>query len=161
MNTVTQALALTVRTFIFFFQENLGNCTSFLEIYDAISEEPQTCDNGTDGSFQVTKVSVTCIDGPPLTATANFVLSQDNCQDDGTEITATGDMNMSLSFSAAGNIGTLSSQDFLAQGLTFIFGNFETKVDFSNNNLSCDDSDDLNVDRDDCEVSGDCESCDF
>ncbi|MDX1386100.1 MAG: hypothetical protein R3257_00820 [bacterium] len=161
VNKVTQALALTLRTFISFFQENLGDCEAFLSIYDGISEEPETCDNGDEGSFQLTKLSVECIDGPPLTATANFILSQNNCQDDGTEITATGDMNMTLSFSAAGNIGTLSSQDFLAQGLTFVFGNFETKVEFANNNLSCDDSDDLLVDGDDCEVSGDCQDCNF
>ena len=161
VNVVTRALALTVRTFVSFFQENLGDCNAFLEIYNGISEDPQTCDNGTNGSFQVTKTGVNCIDGPPLTATANFILEQNNCQDDGTEITSTGTMNMTLSFSAAGNIGILATTNLVAQGLNFVFDNFQTRVDLSNNNLSCSDSGDLNVDGDNCSVSGDCRKCNF
>jgi len=161
VDVVTQALALTVRTFISFFQENLGDCEAFLEIYNGITEDPQTCDNGSDGSFQITKTSVTCLGGPPLTAMANFILEQNNCQDDGTEITATGTMNMTLSFTAAGNIGILASADLVAQGLGLVFDNFQTRVDLSNNNLSCSDSGDLTVNGDICSVSGDCRKCNF
>ncbi len=161
VDDVTRALALTIRTFINFFQDNLGNCTQFLQIYDALTEEVQDCDNPGEGTFQLTKLSVVCENGPPLTATADFTLEQTNCQDNGTKITSTGTMAMTLSFSAAGNIGILATNDLLAQSLTFVFNNFQTQVDLSNNNLSCRDSDDLTVDGGNCSVSSDCRQCNF
>lgn len=161
VDDVTQALALTVRTFINFFQDNLSNCDRFLQIYDGITEDVETCDNGDAGTFQVTKISVTCDNGPPLTAVVELTLNQDNCQDNGTKITSTGLMDMTLNFSAGGNIGILASQDLLAQDLTFVFDNFQAKVDFSNSNLSCSDSGDLTVDGDPCSVASNCRQCVF
>lgn len=158
---VTRALALTVRTFLNFFQDNLSNCDAFFQIYDEISTEPQECDNGSEGSFQLSKGMVTCEDGPPLTAEADFILVQNNCRDNGTDITSTGSMGMIINFSAAGNIGMLSTSDLEAQGLMFVFDGFETKLDFSNNNLSCNDSGDLTVDGSNCSVSSDCRRCNF
>jgi hypothetical protein len=127
---VTRALALTVRTFINFFQDNLKNCDSFFEIYDGITEEVQPCDNPGEGTFQVTKLTVTCQNGPPLIANAVFTLEQNNCQDNGTKITSTGTMQMTLDFSAAGNFGTLATEDLFAEGLTFVFTDFVGNVCF-------------------------------
>jgi hypothetical protein len=158
---VTRALALTARTFINFFEDNLGNCEAFFVIYDGITEELESCDNGDEGSFQVTKLSVTCTDGPPLTATAQFTLEQTNCQDNGTGITSTGLMEITLDFSAAGNFGTLASTDLLSQGLTFVFTDFVAKVVLSSSNLSCSDSGDLTVDGDICSVASNCRRCVF
>lgn len=161
VDQVTRSLALTVRTFIEFFQDNLGNCDLFFQIYDDLTEEVQPCDNPGDGTFQVTKGMIECENGPPLTATVDFTLVQDNCQDDGTKITSTGTILMTLDFSAAGNIGILASTDLVAQDLTFVFDNFQSKVDLSNNNLSCSDSGDLTVDGANCSVSSNCRQCDF
>jgi hypothetical protein len=158
---VTRALALTLRTFINFFQDNLKNCDAFFEIYDAISEAAQPCDNPEDGTFQLTKFTVACSDGPPLTANALFTLEQINCKDNGTEITSTGLMDMILDFSAAGNFGTLASVNLLAQDMSFVFTDFITKVDLSSNNLSCSDSGDLTVDGQDCSVASNCQRCVF
>jgi len=161
VDDVTQALALTLRTFINFFQDNLGNCDLFLQIYDELTETVQECDNPGEGTFQLTKISVICENGPPLTATADFILDQTDCQDNGTKITSTGSMTMTLSFSAAGNIGILASTNLVAQDMTFVFDNFQTKVDLSNNNLSCGDSGDLTVDGSNCSVSSNCQKCNF
>ena len=158
---VTRALALTARTFINFFQDNLKNCESFLEIYDAITEAVENCDNGDEGTFQVTKVSVTCDSGPPLVGTVQLTLAQNNCEDNGTDINSTGIMQLTLDFSAAGNFGTLVTEDLLAQGLMFVFDDFVAKVELSSSNLSCNDSGDLTVDGDNCNVASNCRKCVF
>jgi hypothetical protein len=161
VDKVTRALALTVRTFINFFQDNLKNCDSFLQIFDAITEEVQPCDNPEDGTFQVTKLNVTCQDGPPLTATAQFTLQQTNCQDNGTKITSTGLMQLTLDFSSAGNFGTLASQDLVAEGLTFVFTDFVGEVSLASSNLSCSESGNLIVDGSSCRVASNCRKCIF
>jgi hypothetical protein len=158
---VTRALALTARTFINFFQNNLKNCDSFLQIYNEITEEVQTCDNGDEGTFQVTKQSVTCSSGPPLIATVVFTLTQNNCEDNGTDITSTGVMQITLDFSTAGNFGTLASENLFAQDLTFVFADFVAKIVLSSNNLSCEDSGDLTVDGENCRPASNCRSCSF
>lgn len=160
VDRVTQALALTIRTFISFWEEDLNNCGNFIQIYDELTEDVETCDNG-DGTFQVTKISIACADGPPLTGVVNLILSQNNCKDDGTDVTSTGNIRMELNFSSAGNIGILASTDLLSQDILFIFDNFQTRVDLSNNNLSCSDSGDLNADGENCNVSSDCRRCNF
>lgn len=160
VDRVTRALALTARTFINFFQDNLQNCEAFLVIYDGITEEVQPCDNP-EGTFQVTKVSVTCADGPPLTAFVELILAQNNCQDNGTDINSTGVMNLTLEFSAGGNFGTLATDNLLAQGFVFVFADFIAKVNLSSSNLSCGDSGDLIVDGDDCTPSSNCRRCVF
>lgn len=159
VDRTARALALTIRTFISFWEEDLGNCADFIRIYDELTEEVQSCDN--DGTFQVTKISVSCVDGPPLDGVVTLTLNQNNCQDNGTDITSTGDINMELNFSSAGNIGILATTDLLSQGITFIFDNFQTQVDLSNNNLSCSDSGNLNADGRNCNVSSDCRRCNF
>jgi hypothetical protein len=158
---VTRALALTVRTFINFFQDNLNNCDSFLQIYNGITEDVQPCDNPGEGTFQVTKNNVTCENGPPLTATVQLTLEQNNCKDNGTGITSTGVMQLTLDFSSAGNFGTLASQDLFAEGLTFVFDDFVGKVSLASNTLSCADSGNLIVDGSSCRPSSNCRNCVF
>lgn len=161
VNRATQNFALTIRTFINFFQDNLKNCKDFLEIWDAIIEEPQTCDNGTDGVFQVTKDMVNCENGPPINATAFFTITVNNCKDDGTDVTSTGTETLELTFTSAGNIGILITNDMLVDEFNYTFDDFETKVDLSNNNLSCSDSGDMFVDGDKCSVASNCRRCNF
>jgi hypothetical protein len=161
VNKVTRALALTARTFINFFQDNLKNCDAFLQIYNELTEEVQPCDNPDEGTFQVTKLEVTCTDGPPLIANAVFALQQTNCRDNGTDITSTGLINLVLDFSSSGNFGTLASEDLVAEGITFVFPDFVAKVDLSSNNLSCNDSGDLIADGDSCRVASNCRNCAF
>ncbi len=159
VNRVTQALALTARTFVSFFQDDLKNCDRFENIYDELSTSPEPCDGR--GFFQLSKLSVSCENSSPLNAQADFVLEQIDCRDNGTGITSSGKMTLSLQFSSQGNIVLMASQELFAQELVFNFQDFQVKINLSSNNLSCSDSGNLTVDGEDCNVASNCRSCRF
>ena len=163
VNDVTEAFALTNRTFIGFFQDNLKSCNAFFEIYDELSEDVVVCDDDT-GTFQVTKESASCDDGPPLVAQADFTVVQDGCKDTGTDITSTGTFQLQANFSPEGNIGIMMATDLIAKDLGFTYTNFWTRVDLSDNNLSCSDAGDMTVSEvgapdETCGISSNCRRC--
>lgn len=164
VNKAVRNFALSIRTFVNFFKDDLNNCADWLAIFDAITTEPQPCDNGDEGFFQVSKGTADCVDGTPLNAEANFVIDQVNCKDNGTNVTVTGTMNLQLDFSGEGNIGFLSADGLIVQGFGFSFESFRTRVDFSNSSLSCSDSGEVTVSEagvpdQTCNVSSSCRTC--
>ncbi len=150
-------LALTGRTFIFFFQDDLSSCDQFFEVYDQITEETQTCDN--EGNFSVTKLNAQCLGGSPINAVADFQLEQINCRDSNTDVIAEGVMQLSLEFSTKGNLAFIQTNSLLLNENIFSFDDFRVEIEFSNNDLSCADSANLFVNNEICDVSSDCRNC--
>lgn len=159
INRGVRYLALTGRTFIYFFQDNLSSCDKFLEVYNQISEEVEDCNNPGEGTFKLTKLNAQCVPGAPINAIADFQLEQNNCQDSNTDVFAAGPLSLSLEFSAKGNFAILETDSIDLNEAEFVLSNFRIEIEFSNNDLSCIDSEDIMVEGETCDVASDCRSC--
>ena len=157
INEATQYFSLLAQTLVQFFQNDLTKCSNFNKIYEQISTASFDCDNGSEGKFNMLKNAVSCIDGSPLLASADFTLIMDNCADDPNSVTTTGPINFMLNFTANKDFVVVSSPSVIVNDLEFVFSNLEVQIKFSSGNLECDG--DMLVDGDECSVNSDCESC--
>jgi len=158
IDEATQYFSLLAQTLVQFFQNDLTKCSSFNMIYDQISTASFDCDNGTEGKFNMLKNNVTCVDGSPLLATADFTLIMDNCADDPNSVTTTGPINFSLNFTSSKDFVLVASPSVVVNGLEFVFSGFEVQIKFSSGNLDCEGE--MTVDGENCSVNSNCESCD-
>lgn len=156
---ITQALALTGTTYVDFFQDSLANCQDFAELFAALETDLQTCDNGDEGTFRSFKQDFFCEAIAPIEARAEFLLVQENCQDDSTELTSTGEILIQLEFSTDGNFANLSSEELITDRGVAVFQDFRVQVNFATNTLSCSESEDIEINSQICRVRSNCESC--
>ncbi|MCB1214621.1 MAG: hypothetical protein KDK66_04005 [Deltaproteobacteria bacterium] len=144
VNQVTQGLALTGKTFVDFFEDNLDSCQDLVEVFNALEATTKPCDN--DGNFVLNKTleSFSCQSDSPLQAQMELVLTQNNCKDQQTNLTSTGRIEIVLEFSSSGNFAILKSDGLLSQGKLFVF-ELPVRVDFATNSLSCSEAGDLQI----------------
>jgi hypothetical protein len=156
-NEATRYFSVLAQTLVQFFQNDLTTCSQFQSIYDELSTDFFNCDNGDIGQFNLIKVSVSCTDGSPLIATADFVIEFADCEDSDNDVTTTGPISFSLNFTRTENFVLVSSTSVNINGLNFVFDNLNVEINFSNGNVNCDG--DLTVDGEQCSVDDDCEGC--
>jgi len=154
-----QDFALLAQSLVGFFKNSLNSCESFNSVLVGLSQDPQKCDNGDDGSFTLIHGNVECTNGSPLNLSSDFTMNQTNCEDKDNNVISDGPLDFNFSTSNQGNIVLMSSTGIVVNGFNITTSNFEVKLRFTNNTLNC--SGNLTVDGDECQVNSNCDNCKF
>ncbi len=157
INDATQYFSLLAQTFVQFFQNDVTKCSNFNKIYDQLSTAVFDCDTTDTGKFNLLKNQVSCTDGSPIIAFADFTLEMEDCDDDPNHVTVTGPLNFSLNFTSSKIFVLVSSPGVVVNDINFVFQDMEVQIKFSSGNLECDGE--LMPDDETCSVKSNCEEC--